>query len=83
MRHMCLDCICCSDSHCLCVCRFLQEDLAAVNRTVTPWVVVNGHRPIYTTSTSGGSITSVIQVADDLRDSLEQLFFKYQVSSLS
>ena len=47
---------------------------------MTPWVVVNGHRPIYTTSTSGGTITSVIQVADDLRESLEELFFMYQVS---
>lgn len=66
----------------MCSCRFISTDLAAVNRTVTPWVVVNGHRPIYTTSTSGGSITSVIQVADDLRDSLEELFYKYQVSLL-
>jgi len=53
-----------------------------VNRSVTPWIVVNGHRPIYTTSTSGGSITSVTQVADDLRDALEQVFYKYQVSLL-
>ena len=64
-------------------CRFINDDLAAVNRSVTPWVVVNGHRPIYTTSTSGGSITSVIQVADDLRESLEDIFYKYQVSWLA
>ncbi|DBB10212.1 TPA: hypothetical protein ACH3X3_001785 [Trebouxia sp. C0006] len=58
---------------------FITTDLAAVNRSVTPWVVVNGHRPIYTTSTSGGTITSVTQVAEDLRDALEQVFYKYQV----
>lgn len=60
-------------------CRFINTDLAAVNRSITPWVVVNGHRPIYTTSTSGGSITSVIQVSDDLRNALEDIFYKYQV----
>ncbi|KAH9885029.1 Metallo-dependent phosphatase-like protein [Xylariomycetidae sp. FL2044] len=29
---------------------FLEADLASVDRTVTPWVVVGGHRPWYTTS---------------------------------
>lgn len=28
---------------------FLEADLASVDRTVTPWVVVAGHRPWYTT----------------------------------
>lgn len=27
---------------------FLKADLAAVNRTLTPWVVVGAHRPWYT-----------------------------------
>ncbi|EEA23301.1 hypothetical protein TMatcc_002159 [Talaromyces marneffei ATCC 18224] len=31
---------------------FLKADLASVDRAVTPWVIVNGHRPWYTT---GGS----------------------------
>jgi hypothetical protein len=26
---------------------FLSADLAAVDRSVTPWVVVGGHRPMY------------------------------------
>lgn len=25
---------------------FITADLAAVNRTLTPWVIVNGHRPV-------------------------------------
>lgn len=31
---------------------FLRADLASVDRTVTPWVIVAGHRPWYTTDTS-------------------------------
>ena len=31
---------------------FLEADLASVDRTVTPWVVVAGHRPWYSTGTS-------------------------------
>ena len=26
---------------------WLEKDLAAVNRTVTPWIVVEMHRPLY------------------------------------
>ena len=29
--------------------------MKAVNRTKTPWLVLNGHRPIYTTNTGGAS----------------------------
>ncbi len=25
---------------------FIAADLAAVNRTITPWVVASGHRPV-------------------------------------
>ena len=32
-------------------CRFMEADLKAVNRTKTPWVILNGHRPIYTCDT--------------------------------
>lgn len=32
---------------------FLEADLASVDRAVTPWVVVAGHRPWYTTGTGG------------------------------
>nr|QOL01233.1 putative extracellular protein TR9_041a [Trebouxia lynnae] len=58
---------------------FITSDLAAVNRSVTPWVIVNGHRPIYTTSTSSGSLASVIRVADDLREALETVLYTNQV----
>ncbi|KAI1864660.1 hypothetical protein JX265_008384 [Neoarthrinium moseri] len=50
---------------------FLEADLASVDRTVTPWVVVGGHRPWYTTS--GGEDCSECQ------DAFESLFYKYGV----
>jgi hypothetical protein len=59
----------------------LLTDLSLVNRSVTPWLVVNLHRPIYTSSASGLSFTSVLKVAQDLRLALEDLFFLYQVRS--
>lgn len=31
---------------------WLQEDLASVNRTITPWIVFTGHRPMYSSYTS-------------------------------
>ncbi|KAH8880484.1 Metallo-dependent phosphatase [Thozetella sp. PMI_491] len=49
---------------------FLAADLASVDRTVTPWVVVAGHRPWYTT---GGSGCAPCQAA------FEPLFYKYGV----
>lgn len=33
--------------------QWLAKDLAAVNRTATPWVVINGHRPMYSSQVSG------------------------------
>lgn len=33
--------------------QFLEADLASVDRTVTPWVIVGGHRPWYTTGLRG------------------------------
>lgn len=62
-----------------CCCRFILQDLAAVDRGVTPWVVVNMHRPIYTSSTVGVGPSSVIRVAEDLRAALEPIFMLYQV----
>jgi hypothetical protein len=48
---------------------WLAADLAAVNRTVTPWVVVFGHRPFY----SSGSICQPCQ------DAFESIFDEYSV----
>ena len=37
-----------------------------------------GCRPTYTTSSSGGSLSSVVGVAKDLRASLEDVYYKYR-----
>lgn len=50
---------------------FLKADLASVDRLVTPWVVVGGHRPWY--STGGGSSCGPCQAA------FEPLLYKYGV----
>ena len=64
----------------VCMGRFIQADLQAVDRRLTPWVVVNQHRPIYTSSVFGRDHQSDIVVATDLRNAMEDLFFLYQVA---
>jgi hypothetical protein len=58
---------------------FLAADLAAVDRAVTPWVVVGGHRPMYWTMLDGslGPDTSD-NFCHGARD-LEPLFFAHEV----
>ncbi|CAK7216125.1 hypothetical protein SCUCBS95973_002698 [Sporothrix curviconia] len=51
---------------------FLEADLASVDRTVTPWVVVGGHRPWYST---GGSDN----ICTPCQQAFEPLFYKYGV----
>ncbi|KAI0870350.1 Metallo-dependent phosphatase-like protein [Hypoxylon argillaceum] len=50
---------------------FLAADLASVDRAVTPWLVVGGHRPWYTTA--GSSACAPCQAA------FEPLLYKYGV----
>ena len=57
----------------------MEADLKAVNRTLTPWVILNGHRPIYTTNTGGSPPYGVINGARDQRLAFEDLLFKYEV----
>lgn len=49
---------------------FLEADLASVDREVTPWVIVAGHRPWYTTGGDG---------CDPCQEAFEGLFYKYGV----
>ena len=64
-------------------CSFILQDLQNVDRSLTPWVIVNGHRPIYTPSLSSVGPGSDLVVARDLQDALEALFFTYQVPPAS
>ncbi|GAK65285.1 acid phosphatase [Moesziomyces antarcticus] len=51
---------------------FLKADLASVDRTVTPWVVVLGHRPWYST---GGSDN----ICSECQTAFEDIFYQYGV----
>jgi len=51
---------------------FLEADLASVDRTVTPWLVVGGHRPWYST---GGSSN----ICSSCQTAFEDLLYKYGV----
>ncbi|KAI1261191.1 Metallo-dependent phosphatase [Xylariaceae sp. FL1019] len=49
---------------------FLEADLQSVDRSVTPWVVVGGHRPWYTTGDGG---------CGPCQEAFEPLLYKYGV----
>lgn len=51
---------------------FLKADLASVDRSVTPWVIVMGHRPWYST---GGSDN----ICTECQTAFEDLFYQYGV----
>jgi len=53
---------------------WISEDLANVDRSVTPWVVFGGHRPAYTSSTRTTNEGSLIQ------NTYEPLWMKYKVN---
>jgi hypothetical protein len=59
---------------------FLEQDLRAVDRTKTPWVIFGGHRAMYLNSDYGGKIDSDIVVSDRLIAIIEPLIFKYKVN---
>jgi hypothetical protein len=52
--------------------QFLEADLASVDRTVTPWLIVGGHRPWYSTGGSSNICTSC-------QTAFEPLLYKYGV----
>ena len=58
---------------------FVMADLASVNRTNTPWLIVGFHRPFYIDSTFDGPANSDQQVARDLRAAFEDAFIAHGV----
>lgn len=53
--------------------QWVAKDLAAVDRAVTPWVVVIGHRPFYSSSTADWQ--------DNIRAAFETIFLDAQVDA--
>lgn len=59
--------------------RWLQTDLSTVDRSVTPWVILGAHRPMYISSNYTEGITADQVVAQLLRDHVEPLTSKWGV----
>ena len=62
---------------------FLQDDLARVNRSLTPWVVLAAHRPMYISSTDGprpGRLASDQNISALMQQHLEPLIWAGQVN---
>jgi len=56
---------------------WLEKDLAAVNRSITPWVVVEMHRPLYNKQV--GVAWANLMVAEGMQNEVEDLLHTYQV----
>lgn len=53
---------------------FLEADLASVDRSVTPWLIVAGHRPWYSTGGYGNQCFAC-------QNAFEEIFYKYGVDA--
>jgi len=58
---------------------WIEQDLKSVNRSVTPWIVFSGHRPMYIDSTNNNTLDGDTTVAANLTLSLESLFIETKV----
>jgi hypothetical protein len=59
---------------------WLENDLKNIDRSVTPWVVVGGHRPMYVDSYLDEFPSSMAPVMALMVRELEPLLWKYQVN---
>lgn len=59
--------------------RFIESQLSSVDRTLTPWLIFGGHRPMYIASKDTGYPDGHNAVAYALRSSLEPLLLEYKV----
>lgn len=59
---------------------WLENDLAHINRSSTPWVILNLHRAMYINSYYGGPVASDITVMDLMIANVEPLLWKYRVN---
>jgi hypothetical protein len=59
---------------------WFEQDLKSVDRSQTPWVVLNLHRAMYINSYYGGKPSSDLAVMDLMLQNLEPLLWKYKVN---
>jgi hypothetical protein len=60
--------------------RWLLQDLQAINYTMTPWVVLMGHRPMYVSSQQCCDIGTDLPVMQSLMTNLEDIIHQYHVN---
>eukprot|EP00758_Cryptobia_borreli_P017108 Tbor_TRINITY_DN6162_c0_g3::TRINITY_DN6162_c0_g3_i10::g.22448::m.22448 len=58
---------------------WIEKDLKAVNRSITPWIIFAGHRPMYIDSNKTGFWSAQVNVMNMLVEELEPLLLKYKV----
>lgn len=59
--------------------KFLDQHMSGVDRTVTPWLIFAGHRPMYVDSTNAAADDGDLTVAEQLQKNVEPLLKKYKV----
>lgn len=59
--------------------RFMEQDLASVDRSITPWVVVAGHRPMYLSIEKDYFSSGYYHVSLELQAQLEDLLVMHKV----
>jgi hypothetical protein len=55
--------------------KWLSQDLSKINKQITPWIVVSGHRPMYSSS----NFTSDNIFSLGIKNELEDLLYDYKV----
>lgn len=58
---------------------WVVSQITGANRTLTPWLILGLHRPFYADSVVGGSMATLVNCSQWLRDSFEDLLMEYQV----
>ena len=59
---------------------FVSQDLASVDRSVTPWVIVHGHRPLYCSCDSDcDSSADTVRLGPDGKFGMEELLHSHGV----
>jgi hypothetical protein len=58
---------------------WLEHDLRGVNRILTPWILVELHRPLYEGQFNDNNVNNTAQVGVAMRNEFEDLLYDYQV----
>ncbi len=60
--------------------QWIENDLKTVNRTLFPWIIFGGHRPMYISSSYNSGPSSDVTVMNLMIQNIEPLLWKYKVN---